>query len=414
MFRRTRTLISIACVIALTLTGCASSDSGSDANSSSSDEAYRIGAILSLSGTYAGLGTPERNAIELEMARINDEGGVHGRPVEVLFEDDGTDEAKAQAAVTLLIEKEDVLAIIGATETGQSMAVRSDIERAGIPQVSMAGGNVITDEFNEWVFQTPWPNRLVVPFTLAYLKDQGVTRIALISDSGGYGKDGRQVTLDFADEYGMEIVADETYNRGDADMTAQLTKIKGAEADVVFMWSAGSEAATILKNWIDLWGGGPLRFNGDSSSDQLVAGAPLIIGAPGNARLELAQGAGDAAEGFEFAAGRILMLEAYSDCVGSLGVAEDFTTRYTDAYGDASDIFAGHAYDAFNIIVEAMKRLPEEFSSADLRDEIEKTADFVGVGGTFTFTEQDHNGLSENDIVMYRIDGGVWTLVGGD
>lgn len=414
MNRRTRILFAIACAIALLVTGCASDDSGSDTGSSTSGEAYRIGAVLSLSGTYAGLGAPERNAIELEVARINDEGGVHGRPVEVLFEDDGTDEAKAQAAVTSLIEKEDVIAIIGATGTGQSMAVRADVERAGIPQVSMAGGSVITDDFNDWVFQTPWPNRVVVPFTLDYLKDQGVERIALISDSGGYGKDGRQVTLDFVDEYGIEIVADETFNRGDADMTAQLTKIKSAEPDVVFMWSAGSEAATILKNWIDLWGAGPLRFKSGGNANQSAAGAPLIVGAPGNARVELAEGAGDAAEGFEFAAGKILMLEAYGDCIGERGVASDFIDRYTAEYGEGPDIFAGHAYDAINIVVEAMKRLPEDFTSSDLRDEIENTADLVGVGGTFTYSADDHNGLSEEDIVMYRISDGVWTLVEGD
>ncbi len=92
-------------------------------------------------------------------------------------------------------------------------------------------------------------------------------------------------------------------------------------------------------------------------------------------------------------------------------MATDFITRYEAEYGSKPDIFAGHAYDALHIVVDALERMPEgDIDPVALRDEIEKTSGFIGIGGTFNFSADDHNGLTEDDLVMYRIVGGEWTL----
>ncbi|MHB8049588.1 MAG: ABC transporter substrate-binding protein, partial [Coriobacteriia bacterium] len=279
-------LLALAC---LPVGGCST---GGATDGGDKAEPYRIGAVLSLTGTYAGLGIPEKNAIELELARINDAGGVNGRLIEVVYEDDATDAAKAQAAAVRLIDEEGVLAIIGASGTGQTMAMRSDAERAGVPIISMAGGSVITDDFSEWVFQTPWPNRIVVPFVLDQIAAAGYTTVGLISDTGGYGVDGRDYVLAHAADAGVTIVADETYNAGDTDMSSQLTKIRAAEPDAVLIWAAGKEAAIIARN-----------------ARQLNMTQPLY-GGSGIARAEFIEGAGEAAEGVRLGTGKILVPEA--------------------------------------------------------------------------------------------------------
>lgn len=355
-------------------------------------ESYKIGVIVSLTGVYAGLGEPEKAALDLEVARINEAGGVNGHPIELVIEDDATEEAKAVAAAAKLIEQDKVLAIIGATGTGQSMAIRGDIDKAGIPQVSMAGGTVITGNFDPLVFQTPWSNTLVVPYTLQALKDAGLTKIGLITDSGGFGKDGKAVIEGKVADYGLTIVSNQVFNPADTDMTGQLTKIKDAGAQAIVMWTAGKEAATIAKN-----------------REQLKIAAPLY-GSHGNARVEFIDGAGTAAEGFRFPAGKILLPEAYGVGTDGYKVATEFSERYKAATGKAPNTFAGHAYDALYLIVEAMRRLPEGFTPADLRDEIEKTNGFVGIAGTFTFSAEDHNGLKAEDLVMYQIKDGAWML----
>lgn len=177
-------------------------------------------------------------------------------------------------------------------------------------------------------------------------------------------------------------------------MTSQITKIRSESPDAILLWAAGAEAATVLKNNASLGGSDPLP----------------VWGGPGNARIELIEGAGAAADGFTFSAGKILLPEAYGEGTEEYAVATGFIERFTDAYSTPPDIFAGHAYDAFHIIIEAMKRLDEGFTSAELRDEIERTEGLIGVGGVFTFGPDDHNGLSASDMTLYRVRDGKWTL----
>jgi branched-chain amino acid transport system substrate-binding protein len=374
-------MLTVAC---LPTSGCAP-DGGSEgqAGTGGEGEPYRIGAVLSLTGTYAGLGIPEQRAIDLEVERINADGGINGRELVVIYEDDATDAAKSQAAAVRLIDEEGVLAIIGASGTGQTMAMRSDAERAGVPIVSMAGGSVITADFSEWVFQTPWPNRIVIPFVLEEMAEAGHTTVGLISDTGGYGVDGRDIVLAAASEAGVTIVADETFNAGDTDMTSQLTKIRAAEPDAVLIWAAGKEAAIIARN-----------------ARQLNMEQPLY-GGSGIARQEFIDGAGEAAEGVRLGTGKILVPEAFGEG----------TERYEAAYGTPPDIFAGHAYDAIGLIADALTRLGEgDVTSEQVRDALEETSGWVGIDGTFTYSATDHNGLTADEMVMYVIEDGTWRL----
>ncbi|MHB1016281.1 MAG: ABC transporter substrate-binding protein [Coriobacteriia bacterium] len=379
-------LLALAC---LPVGGCSA---GGTTDGGETAEPYRIGAVLSLTGTYAGLGIPEKNAIELELARINDAGGIDGRLIEVVYEDDATDAAKAQAAAVRLIDEEGVLAIIGASGTGQTMAMRSDAERAGVPIISMAGGSVITDDFSQWVFQTPWPNRIVVPFVLDQMAAAGHTTVGLISDTGGYGVDGRDYVLALAADAGVTIVADETYNAGDTDMSSQLTKIRAAGPDAVLIWAAGKEAAIIARN-----------------ARQLNMTQPLY-GGSGIARAEFIEGAAEAAEGVRLGTGKILVPEAFGEGSEAYEVATSFISRYEDAYGAKPDIFAGHAYDAIGLIADALGRVDGEATSASLRDALEETSGWVGIDGTFTYSDSDHNGLTRDEMVLYVIEGGTWRL----
>jgi branched-chain amino acid transport system substrate-binding protein len=384
-------MLTAAC---LPVGGCAA-DSGSEgeAGADGAGEPYRIGAVLSLTGTYAGLGIPEQRAIDLEVERINAAGGVNGRELVVVYEDDATDAAKAQAAAVRLIDEEGVLAIIGASGTGQTMAMRSDAERAGVPIVSMAGGSVITADFSEWVFQTPWPNRIVIPFVLEEMAAAGHTTIGLISDTGGYGVDGRDIVLATAADAGVTIVADETFNAGDTDMTSQLTKIRAAEPDAVLLWAAGKEAAIIARN-----------------ARQLNMEQPLY-GGSGIARQEFIDGAGEAAEGVRLGTGKILVPEAFGEGTEAYAVATDFIERYEAAYGTPPDIFAGHAYDAIGLIADALGRIGSgDVTSEQVRDALEETSGWVGIDGTFTYSATDHNGLTQDEMVMYVIEDGTWRL----
>jgi branched-chain amino acid transport system substrate-binding protein len=352
----------------------------------------KIGAVLSLTGAQSGLGTPEENALKMDVKRINDAGGIAGRPLDVIIEDDASDVDQAVAATTRLIERDQVVAIIGSTGSGQSMSMRGDIDKAGIPQVSLGSSTEITDKFDKLVFQTPWTAKLIVPLTLDHIKSQGLTKVGLITEDTGFGKDGRRLVKEMAASRGLQIVGDEVFKGADTDMTAQLTVLRSKGAQVVLMYSSVAASAIVPKNMA-----------------QLNMKVPLV-GSHGIARQEFIDGAGGAAEGVTAFAGKILAPETYGAGSEGYKTATGFVERYTKAYGKAPDHFAGHAYDALYLIVNAAKRLEGEFTPAQLRDEIEKTKAFPGIGGSFTFSSTDHNGMTADDIVRYQVQNGKWVL----
>jgi branched-chain amino acid transport system substrate-binding protein len=391
--------IGVLLVFSLVITGCARKKEKEEAEVKPAKKAtpYKIGAVLSLTGTYSGLGVPEKNALELEVKKINEAGGVNGHPIELFIEDDGTDEAKAVAATSKLINERKVIAIIGATGTGQSMAMRDEIDKAKIPQVSLAGGNVITAKFDKWVFQVPWPNGVVVPAVLSYMKKQGIKKFALLYDSGGFGKDGKEVIEKEAPKEGFTIVTTESYNPGDLDMKPQLTKIKATDAQAVVVWGAGKETPIIAKNM-----------------KELAMDIPFI-GSHGIARKAFIEGAGEAAEDVVHAAGKLILPESYGEGTRGRAIAEEFIDDYAKAYGSPPDgTFPGHAYDGLYIIVEAIKRLgkpPEKLTPAELRDEIERTKNLELLGGIFNYSPTDHVGTKPSDVIMVKIKNGQWTWI---
>ena len=186
------------------------------------------------------------------------------------------------------------------------------------------------------------------------------------------------------------MVADQTFNPGDTDFSAQLTKIKNSGADSVLIWTAGKEGAAIVK-----------------AARDLGIAVPLY-GGSGQAKLEFAEGAGPAAEGFVFGTGKSLLPSNWGTGTAEFSHVEEFSKRYSDAYGEVPDIFAGHAFDALAILTDALKRTNGDADPARLTKAVEGTNGLAGYGGVFTFSDKNHNGLSTADLALYRIVDGAW------
>ncbi|MDH3547614.1 MAG: ABC transporter substrate-binding protein, partial [Gammaproteobacteria bacterium] len=118
-------------------------------------EPIKLGVFLSATGGAAFLGDPEKKTIELYVEKINADGGVLGRPIELTIYDDGTKAKEALTFVKRLIDQDKVDLIIGGTTTGNTMAVINEVEQAGLPFISLAGASVIIDPVKKWVFKPP-------------------------------------------------------------------------------------------------------------------------------------------------------------------------------------------------------------------------------------------------------------------
>lgn len=356
-------------------------------------EDFRLGAFLSLTGTYTFMGDPEKKALELLVERFNDEGGVLGRPIRLISYDDASEPEKAMSAAKRLIENDRVDLIIGGSGTPTSMAVLPLMEKAGMPFVSMGGGVGIVEPVRSWTFKIPHTDRMGAEKVLADLKRRGLTRLALLSENVGFGKSGRDQVLKLAPSMGIEVVADEVYGPKDSDVTPQLTKIRGTTGgQALFVFGTGQGPAVVTRN---------IR--------QLGLTMP-VYQSHGVASKEFLRLVGGAADGMRLPAMALAVVDQLPPDDPQKPVAQAFKAAFEQRWHQEATIFAGHAYDAFAMVMAAVKRAGSA-DKARLRDEIEQTKGLIGTGGIFTMSPQDHLGLDLGSFHMVEIRNGDWVLV---
>ena len=377
--------------VALLAVGCSSGtkQASTGSNTATTEKMpYKIGAVVSATGPASPLGLPEKNTLQLEVEKINKAGGIDGHKVDLVIEDDQSDAKNAVTAASKLIDEQNVIAIIGATTSPSSLAIKSITEQKKLPMMSMAAGIPITQAPAKWIFRTANPDSVAVQKVIDYMsKTLKITRFAIIHDSNAFGQSGSDELTKRAPKAGLTIVDNESYNTSDTNMTAQLTKIKGTKAQALVVWGTNPGPAIVAKNMKEL--GMDIPY----------------IGSHGIANKTFIQLAGDAAEGVVFPAGKILVPGSAKG--EQAKVIEQFIADYKAKYGDAPNSFAGHAYDAFNILVEALKSAGTS-NNEKLRSAIEQTAGFTGITGIFNYSADNHDGTTADDMIMVEIKGGKW------
>ncbi len=357
-------------------------------------EPYKIGAILSITGAASFLGEPEKNTLIMLKDQINKAGGINGTPVEVVIEDSKSDETQAVLAAKKLIEKDKVIAIIGPSTTGESMAVIPIVTAAQLPLISCAAGAGITQPVSEryWIFKSPQYDTSAVEAIYTYLKKNGMTKVGIITISTGFGDSGRKALIEMTGKYGITIVADERYGPKDSDMTTQLTKIKNAGAQAVINWSVGPGQVIVTKNWHSLKMGIPLLQSHGWGSKK---------------NIELA---GKAAEGVIAPLSRLVVWDKLSEKHPQKSLLKRYSSDYEARFKSEPGTFGGHAYDAFMMITEAIKKVGPD--KQKVRDYIENNIkNWPGTGGIFNMSPSDHCGLDKDAFEMVVVKNGDWEIL---
>ncbi|HNY49892.1 MAG TPA: ABC transporter substrate-binding protein [Smithella sp.] len=351
----------------------------------------KIGALFSVTGPASPLGEPERNTAVMMVDEINKAGGIKGTKLELIVYDTQGDATKAVQGVNKLIKDDKVVAIIGPSTTGDSMAIIPVIEKSEIPLVSCAAGIKITDPVKKWVFKTAQNDSLAVMRIYKNLQKQKVSKVAIITVSDGFGASGREQLKLQAKSFGIEIISDETYSPKDTDMTVQLTKIRDSKAEAVICWGTNPGPAMVARNAKQLGIKIPLYMSHGVSSKKFI---------------ELA---GEAAEGIMLPSGKVIVADQLPNSDPQKKALMSYVNQYKARYKVEGDHFGGHAWDAVMLLKGAMER--GGFSPAAIRDQLEKTKKFAGIGGTFTFSPQDHAGLTSDAFVLVKIEKGDWKLL---
>ncbi|WP_298623156.1 ABC transporter substrate-binding protein [uncultured Zoogloea sp.] len=356
------------------------------------NEPIKIGSILSVTGPAAFLGDPELKTLQLYVEEINKKGGVLGRQLQLVHYDDGSDANKANGFAKRLIDDDKVDLIVGGTTTGSTMSTVPLVEKAGVPFISLAGAVVIVEPVKKFVFKTPHTDRMAAEKVFEDMKKRGISKVALLSETSGFGQSGKKETEAVAAKYGVTLVASETYGPKDTDMSPQLTKIKNtAGVQAVFVFGLGQGPAIVTKSYKQLGITLPLYQSHGVASDEF---------------LKLA---GPAAEGVRLPSPAQLIPEKLPAGDPQKPVVTAYDKAYKERYKQDVSTFGGYAYDGLMIAVDAIKRAGSTDKSK-VRDAIEATKGFVGTSGTFNMSPTDHMGLDLSAFRMLEVKGGDWTI----
>lgn len=352
----------------------------------------RFGLVVPLSGPVAVYGVPEKQAVDLMTEEVNAKGGLLGRKVEVVAYDDQAQSEKTANFVTRLIENDEVAVILGPSTTGTTMAAIPIAQDAGVPLMALSGGLPITEPVKKWVFRFSLSDREACQFILDYVKAHDGTRVALISDTGAYGKSMRGNCISEAGKRGMSVIADESYGPQDADMTAQLTKIKNAPGlQAVINCGFAQGPAIVARNYRSLGITAPLYESTAVASKDFITLA------------------GAAAEGVFLSAPPDILAEILPSSDLQAATIKGFDARLEARFHTPMSAFAGNAYDGFWMAAKAIEAAGST-DKAKVRDAIEATRNFVGMNGIFNMTPTDHNGIPASSLRMVVVKGGTWAF----
>jgi branched-chain amino acid transport system substrate-binding protein len=356
-------------------------------------EPIRIGAIFSVTGAYAFLGEPERNTAKMLEATLNRQGGLLGRSVEIIIYDDETDTTKTVTAADRLLKRDQVVAVVGPSGSGNTLGIMPRFEQARVPLISAAAAKKIVDPVQKWIFKTPQSDHLAVERIFRHAKQAGITKVALLTVSDGFGQAGREELKALAPSAGMGLAADEVYGPKDTDMTAQLTRIKGTEAQALIVWGTNPGPAVIARNRMQLGIKLPLYMSHGVASKKFIE-----LAEPQNA------------EGILLPAGRLIVADQVPADHPQKGVLTTYIKEYEGQFKQPVSTFGGHAWDGIMLVAQAI-RDGKSAEPAAIRDALERIRGFWGTAGEFNFSPQDHNGLTEEAFVMVRITKGDWEML---
>jgi len=355
-----------------------------------------IGVTLSATGPAASLGIPEKNTFEMLGAPT-----IGGQKINFIVLDDKSDTTEAVKNTRKLIAENAVDAIVGSTITPNSLAMVDVVADTEVPMISMAASARIVDPANpktHWVFKTPQSDSLMADAIAVHMKANGVKTLGYIGFNDAYGDSWLAEIKRSGKTAGIEVVAEEKYNRNDPSVTGQILKLVAAKPDAVLIGASGTPAATPEKELLARgYKGRIYQTHGVANPDFL-----RVLGKDGNGTI--------------LPTGPMLVYEQLPDSNPVKKSAGEYVRLYEAKYGTRAT-FGGHAWDSYLLlsraIPEALRKAKpgtREFRAA-LRDALEGVKELPGAHGVFVMSPQDHNGLDNRARVMVRIEDGKWVLL---
>ena len=337
-----------------------------------------VGHVASMTGDTATFGRSADQGMRMALEKINAAGGVLGRPIELVTEDDRSVTEEARTAAQKLIQRDQVVALLGEVASSRSLAAAPEAQRAHVPMISPGSTNPKVTEVGDYVFRAcfidPFQGAVMARFAI---EDLHAKRVAILFDfKQDYSVGLAEFFRETATKLGAEIVADERYTSGDIEFRAQLTTIRAAKPDAIFVPGYYTELGLIAKQ-----------------ARELGLDVPLLGGDGWDSEKTIEIG-GEAVEGYYFST----HYAADSDSPR----VQAFVSAFQKKYGATPDAMAALGYDTALILADALARAGST-DGAPLRDAVAATAGFEGVTGKISMDPQRN---ARKDAVVLKIEGG--------
>ena len=366
------------------------------AASLSAQAQVKIGVVVSATGTAAFVGIPQKNAVALLPMKIGN------TTIEYITYDDASDPTQSVTLAKKLLTEYKIDALIGPSGSPNAMGMLQVMAEAQTPMLAPVGTAAVVlpmDEKKRWVYKTHPNDDVISDGLVAAMTKRGVKTIGFIGRSDPYGQNWHKTFEPMAQKAGMQIVANERYNRQDTSVTGQVLKLIAAKPDAVLVAGVAADAAMPHMQLVDSGYKGQIYHTHGSAS-----GAFIQIG-------------GKQVEGALVVGPLLLVPEQIPDSVPTKKMALELVTGYERLYGAKPPIFAAGVYDAGlllqHAIPEAIKKGKpgtQEFRTA-LRDALEGIRDLNVSQGVVNMSAQDHSGFDFRGRVLLTIKDGKWVLV---
>ncbi len=356
--------------------GSTAATSTTAATPSTQAKQLSLGAVVSLNGAAAVFGKSQQQGLQLAVDEINANNAL-GVKITLKVEDDGTDRNQGINAFTKLIN-DNVHLIIGPTLSNTALATDPVAQEKKVPVLGISNtGKGITD-IGDYIFRASLAESDVLPQTVKRVVDKVKPKKAalMFANDDAVSKDGGDLMRDAIRANGVEIVTEQQFSTNDKDFRAQLTAVRNANPDVIFVSSLINPAVGIV-----------------TQARELGLKQP-IAGGNGFNTPALSQQAGEAAEG--------VAVGAAWNAASSNPLSQQFIQKYKAKYNADPDQFAAQAYAGVYIVVEAARRA-EKVDRTSLRDALPKIQNFDTLLGKFSFTEKRD---AKHDAVIQIVKGG--------
>ena len=357
---------SMAIVSLMMLAACSETESGGKEDGSPDGKAVgKFGVVTYLTGAGAAYGEAITNGFNLAAEEINEKGEVE---IELVIEDSAGKQEQALSAGNKLMSDDSIVALLGPTLSTEFNVVAPEADLNGIAIMGTSTTAQGIPQIGDYVFRNSIPESLAIPSSMEKLVEKtGAKKVAIIyGNDDVFTKSGFDTMKEEAEKMGLDIVTIETFQKGQSDYNAQLTKIKSKNPDFILASALYNEGAVIM-----------------DQARKMGIDVPFLGGNGFNSP-EVIEIAGEAADGL------VVATPWFGDKQDPK--VQEFNEKYKEKYGELPDQFAAQAYDALYIYAEALKKAGGEDRDA-FRDALAETKDFEGILGKFSFDE-------EGDVIM--------------